>query len=300
MPSLSGKEWLFARVLWVIGGVGFTSYRIVGSGPDGIALAGLAFTFAILLLPLIKELELPGGTKLKLQDKELAVKSNLLTAGLQDDLALLLVSYTSTIATADVVLSRSSVGSVATRVSYAKFVCADIIASSLKWFAVTESLRILVYQYDEGPRVEPALVYVLGNVVSDEASVLSREYFTVDDNDPVGTAWREQRAYNLENLDDDSRPRVLPALGIRYNGIMLIPIRRDAESWGMLIVERANAERFGVVAERVGTALANVVGAVLGHPALRLTAVRATRLARRPSLLALRLAAGKRGRRKKS
>jgi GAF domain-containing protein len=265
MSGISERAWWWIRVLWVLAGATFTVTRLVGSGADNTAIAGLVFTFSVFVLPLIKALKLPGGTELQLQAENLK-KVEVKEDELNLDLANVLVRYTSSIAATDAVLAGASTP--ASKYAFALLKAVSAIEDSLRWFAVNEPVRVLVYTLREQNRVQ-ALVFVTGNVDSDEAFVLARLGFPVTekDVDPLALCWRQRKVIHRSEATADDRPPVAAGHG-RYRGIMTVPIRQVDDMWGVLVVEREKPELFNTLAENVGRALGNVVSAALAHPAL--------------------------------
>ncbi|MEA2785339.1 MAG: hypothetical protein QOF71_1443 [Candidatus Eremiobacteraeota bacterium] len=265
MDPLPSGAWRWIRVLWLLAGGAFTVSRVARDGADTTAIAGLVFTFSVFVLPLIKGLKLPGGTELELQPQKIDQLSTKYD-DLVDNVSSLLVSYTSSIAATDAVLAAS--GTIAAKNAFAFLKCAKVIDEALRWFAVAEPVRVLVYRYREAGVTVSGLYFVTGNVDEDEAAILKRAYFLTSGSDPVPRCWQRQRIVNLPETAAGNRPEVLRSHGITYHGMMVVPLRHLDDAWGVLIVERRQPIAFDVIAERVATALGNVVVATFAHPAL--------------------------------
>jgi hypothetical protein len=281
IPLLSGRAWSYIRVLWVLAGIAFTIARVVRYGADSTALAGLAFTLVVFILPSIKGFKLPGGTEIELQSQEVVRTLEVEQVNLIDAVSHLLISYTAAIGATDVILMGGS--SVESKRAFAMLKTLRAIEESIRWFAVGEPVRVLVYRYQGGATfraglytvaenvdaIEPGLYFVTGNVDEAEALALKREFFATEESgdDLIVRCWRRQMVANMSEASTRERPAV-PDPKNAFHGIMTIPLRYADGRWGILVVERKQAEPFNLVAERVGAALGNVIVAALGHPAL--------------------------------
>jgi GAF domain-containing protein len=285
MSFFTDRAWAWSRALWFLSGTAFTVYHVISIGKvDTTAIALLVLTLAVFVLPIIDSIKLPGGVELAVHHEEAKETAQHLSAkedNLVADISSLLVSFTSSIAATDAILSRKTVGSVATLHAFARVKCADAITDSLRWFAVGESVRVLAYQYDVNPDLGEVLGFVIGNVSDEEDLALADEWFSLGDDDPVGRAWREQRIVNRPEALTNERPLVTDEHDVVYRGIMVVPMRRDDDAWGVLIVERAEPQRFDATAELVGTALSDVIVSALGHASLRLSQKAARRRGQR-------------------
>jgi GAF domain-containing protein len=278
MPMLSANSWFWIRLVWFIAGAAFTFTRISRTGPDTTAIAGLVFTFAIFVFPLIKGLKLPGGTEIELKSETIDKRVDQLKIDADkavDGALKLLATFTALITSTDVVLARPT--SRESRSAFARMNCGIAIEAALSWFAVGERVRVLVYRFIAVPP-DPGLHFLMGNATEDECAILARGYFRIDDSDePLLTSWRDQRIINMPDAIATDRPETLPGLGA-YHGILCVPLWRVDTLWGLLVIERTNRETFNAAALKVADALGNVLVAALAHPGLVEEPVRTSRV----------------------
>lgn len=277
--GFSGWAWALISVLWFLAGISAAIYRAMKEhNADTTVLGFLVFAFAAFLVPIISNLELPGGTKIQFS----AEASDSVTV-LQQSSALAVTDIAQLMRSLVVAQTRIAaifrLGAMdrATAYTFGLQTLVDAMSACTAWLvpqpsdgAPPEHVRVTLWRWDE-PREQ--LVFVTGTVTSNQSASLSRIGLFVTDDDYIGEAWRNARISNHAGAPDDWR-----ALShgrdpagfdypdpVTFGGVMFVPVLDDGRRAGLLQVDRVKAIRFDVNAEVVAASLAELVSAVLGH-----------------------------------
>lgn len=279
--GFSGLAWIVISVLWFIAGMSAAVYRAMKEhNADTTVLGFLVFAFAAFLVPIISNLELPGGTKIQFS----AEASDTVTA-LQQNSALAVTDIAQLLRSLIVAQARIAaifrLGAMdrATAYTFALQTLVDAMSACTTWLvpqptgdgAAPEKVRVTLWRFDE-PREQ--LVFVTGTVTPAQSVSLATMGLFVTDDDYIGDAWRNARVSNHAGAPDDWRALSQgrdPAGNlypdpVAFGGVMFVPVVDDGKRVGLLQIDRFKPIRFDANAEVVASALAELVGAVLGHP----------------------------------
>jgi hypothetical protein len=284
--GLNGPVWFAVSVIWFLTGLtGAVYHAMTKHDADSTALGFLVFAFAGFLVPIISNLELPGGAKIQFVSAEVSANVTTLEqkyALATTDIAQMLQSLIGAQTRLAAVFRRGAIDP-PLAYSVAKQTLVDAMKSSTRWLVpqgsdanggAPEAVRITVWRWDEE---EKALVYLLGTPTPAQEVSLTTGGLGVGDDDYVGDAWRNKRISNHagsppswralsqgkdQNGNDYPGPQA-------YGGVMFVPVLDDGRPVGLIEIDRVAGLRFDSNAEVVAWALADLVSGVLGHSLVR-------------------------------
>lgn len=286
--GFSGVAWVVISVVWFLAGLSAAVYHAVSAhDADATVLGFLVFAFAAFLIPIISNLELPGGTKIQFAAAA-EVSANVTTLEQKSALAITDIAQMlrSLIGAQTRLASMFRLGAIDRATAYAIAIqtLIDAMSASKKWLVPqtssdaaepaadkAEPVRVTLWRWDD---VRKQLVFLTGTVTAPQSVVLSSVGLTVTDDDYIGDAWRNARIANHAGAPDGWRAlsQGNAPSGAAYpdpspfGGVMFVPVLDDGKPVGMIQVDRANTIRFDANAEVVASALADLSSSVLGHP----------------------------------
>ena len=288
--GFSGTAWLVVSALWFLSGIAGAVYRARNlHNADGIVLGFLLFAFAAFLVPIIHNLELPGGTKIEF-DTEVKESASTLERELElavTDIAQLLRSFIAT-ETRIAAVYRMGAMNRATAYGYALTTIRDAMSASTRWLvpqersadgddatkASKEELRLTLWTWDEQRK---QLIFVAGTVTPDQATALAGIGLMVDDDDYIGDAWRRTRISNHAGAPPEwralsggknARGVVYPDARY-YEGVMFVPVIEDGKAVGLIEIDREKRVLFDANAQIVASALADLISSIMTHQLVR-------------------------------
>ncbi len=284
--GFSSSAWTAISVLWLLTGLAAAAYHVKTThDADTTTLGFLVFAFAGFLVPIISNLELPGGTKIQFAAAEVRDSATTLEQKATlaiTDIAQMMGSFVAAQTRMFALFRR---GAMDRHMAYSVAIqtLIDAMTASQRWLipqpsdgaagATPETVRVTLWRWDG-----TQLVYLFGTPSREQGAAIATFSFGVGADDYIGDAWRNARISNHATAPADWRAlssgtdangKPYPGPSVQYGGVMFVPVVDDGEKVGMIEVDRTQTVRFDANAEVVASALANLVGGVLGHPEVR-------------------------------
>lgn len=263
--------WSVVQALWFISGIVgaalHTLHTVPSGAPDGITLSFLLFAFAAFLIPILKNINLPGGGSIELiQDQVVSENSKIsqaLTLAITDMASLMryLTDAENRLQSVFQLTNITGAGAYAFAIETCQTACFE----ASRWLVPTidEGVRVTLWWFDP---MANALMFIY--TTASNSDDLAKVEFTVDDHDYIGDAYRNSRLGNYSDAPDELRAPSPP--GAPYRGLLFVPVVFGGRTVGIIEVDRAHQERFDRNAEIVASALANFSGFVMTHPRVQL------------------------------
>ena len=281
--TFASPSWRLAQLLLVVVAfiAAFWHASSAKEGADNTTLAFLVFILAIIVMPVVSKISLPGGAAVELVKKEAKAEAVVL----DDNTRIAILGMAAAARALTEMESVLLLNLRSTSITNADVVALVFEALTTGTKTVAEFLRPAPLHADDEPEVvrisawlalrrkgetSPSrlrFAYGYPESLADDLVDYALPLGT-DKSSPIYRTFTDNIAGNFATLPPSQRPPS-PEDGTHYGGILMLPIYDLSETIGVLQIERARPDRFDATAVALGRALSAFYGSALTDPRLR-------------------------------